>query len=342
MSLSRVSLKSYECAQAIDILTVRLSIDPTVVLVSTKIDDTVIDCFDPDAKSMASMSGDNDQFRLPFVLEVRPPSEFYYDAAKGKLVSLRLDEGDHSRVSFNVPGELTAIDNGDEEGALGQQGQLLRLAGCIDLESRATVRLSYITNPDLLVLTYPQVGCAGALIAYLQRRRAATYLPGDHTAHLMFRISKLEMFSLCETMFVNVDTLRSLQILGAESHPHSHNRGPTKSSSGAKEGLSVYGLFHHLARTSQGRFLLRQYFLRPSLNLDVIDERMNTVSVFTRPDNDSVLQTMTQNLKSIGNMRTMLISLKKGVSGSSKGRGGLSRSIWVAIRAVSLSRDYHP
>lgn len=143
------------------------------------------------------------------------------------------------------------------------------------------------------------------------------------------------MFTLRETMFINADTLHSLQILDAESHPHSHNRGPTKSSSGAKEGLSVYGLFHHLARTSQGRFLLRQYFLRPSMNLGTIEERLDTTSVFVRPDNDSVLQSLTQNMKNIGNMRMVLINLKKGVSGSSKG-GGFSRSIWVAIRAVSL------
>lgn len=150
----------------------------------------------------------------------------------------------------------------------------------------------------------------------------------------MFRISTLEMFTLRETMFINADTLHSLQIMDAESHPHSHNRGPTKASSGAKEGLSVYGLFHHLARTSQGRFLLRQYFLRPSLNLDTINERLNTTSVFTRPDNEAALNALVQSLKHIGNMRVMLIHLKKGVGGAAKGWGGLSKSVWTAIRAV--------
>ncbi|KAF2856085.1 hypothetical protein T440DRAFT_494901 [Plenodomus tracheiphilus IPT5] len=303
----------------VDIIdTLRLSIEPTVILVSTKIDDSVINRFDPGGRTDDSASIDNDQFRLPFLFEVRPPSEFYYDAAKSKILSLQLDGAGNSQVSFSVPGELAAASQFDNESTLGQQGQLLRIAGWIDLDSRVTV------------------GCAGALISYLQRRRAAAYLPGDQTAYLMFRVTTLEMFSLRDTMFINADTLHSLQILDAESHPHSHNRGPTKSSSGAKEGLSVYGLFHRLARTSQGRSLLRQYFLRPSLNIDTINDRLHTVSVLVRPDNESALQDLVQNLKNIANMRVMLMSLKKGVSGSTQGRAGLSRSVWVAIRAFSF------
>jgi DNA mismatch repair protein MSH5 len=142
------------------------------------------------------------------------------------------------------------------------------------------------------------------------------------------------MFSLRETMFVNADTLHSLQILGAESHPHSHNRGPTKTNSGAKEGLSVYGLFHHLARTLQGRFLLRQHFLRPSLNLDLINERLDTISIFLRPENESALEALVDILKNVSNMRVMMISLRKGVA--TKGKGNFSKSVWSAIRGVSV------
>lgn len=112
-------------------------IDPTVILVSTKIDDAVIDRFDPEAKSGESASGTNDQFRLPFLLEVRPPSEFYYDAARSKLMTLRLGENDGAQVTFNVPGDH--LGGYDAEGAHGQQGQLLRLAGWVDMESRVTV-----------------------------------------------------------------------------------------------------------------------------------------------------------------------------------------------------------
>jgi DNA mismatch repair protein MSH5 len=116
---------------------VKTFIDPTVVLVSTKIDDAVIDRFDPEARNSESTSGTNDQFRLPFLLDVRPPSEFYYDAAKSKLITLRLGEDDGTQVIFNVPGDH--LGGYDAEGTHGQQGQLLRLAGWIDMESRITV-----------------------------------------------------------------------------------------------------------------------------------------------------------------------------------------------------------
>ncbi|KAH7388768.1 muts domain V-domain-containing protein [Pyrenochaeta sp. MPI-SDFR-AT-0127] len=295
----------------------RTSIEPTVILVSTKIDDTVIERFDQENKNIGSVSNDNDQFRFPFLLEVRPPSEYHYDAAKSKLVNLRLSQEDSAGINFIVPGELAAMSL-DKAGAVGQQERLLRLAGIIDMESHVSI------------------GCAGALISYLQRRRTATYLPGDHSAHLMFRVSTIEMFSLRDTMFVSAETLHSLQILDAESHPHSHNRGPTKSSSGAKEGLSIYGLFHRLARTSQGRFKLRQYFLRPSLDFNVINERLDAVNVFIRPENESALHTLVKVLKNISNMRVVLISLRKGVNGSTKGRGGFSKSVWTTIRAFTF------
>ncbi|KAL5113758.1 hypothetical protein ACEQ8H_008370 [Pleosporales sp. CAS-2024a] len=294
----------------------RLYIDPTVILVSTKIDDAVINRFDPDAGSGGS-TNDNDQFRLPFVLETRPPSEFLYDTARSKLINLNIGEAHGTRVNFTVPGELEPNDHLEEDDVSGRQARLLQLGGWMDIESRVTV------------------GCAGALISYLHRRRAATYLPGDQAAHLMFRITTLEMFSLQETMFINADTLHSLQIFGAESHPHSHNRGPAKANSGAKEGLSVYGLFHHLARTPQGRFLLRQHFLRPSLNLDVINERLTAIRILLRPDNDAHMRELVGIMKNVGNMRVMMINLRKGSSGATQ-RKGFSRSVWSSIRGFAF------
>jgi DNA mismatch repair protein MSH5 len=150
----------------------------------------------------------------------------------------------------------------------------------------------------------------------------------------MFRIAILEMFSLRDTMFINTDTLHSLGIIDAEAHPNSHNRGPN-ASSGSKEGLSVYGLFHHLARTPQGRFTLRQRFLRPSLDIDSINERLDAIATFSRAENLSTLDALVQNLKSIGNMRAMMINLRKGIGGSAPGKSGFSRSVWSSVRAVS-------
>jgi len=96
----------------------------------------------------------------------------------------------------------------------------------------------------------------------------------------------------------------------------------------------VYGLFHHLARTPQGKQLLRQYFLRPSTDSAVINERLDTAAVFLRPDNHGPLMNITKNLGQVKNMRAVMINLKKGVSsGLSKG-GGIKNGIWSTLRSV--------
>jgi len=118
-----------------------------------------------------------------------------------------------------------------------------------------------------------------------------------------------------------------------ESHPNNHNQGPTKAASNSKEGLSVFGLFHHLARTPQGKHLLRQYFLRPSLNLDVINDRLDAIQTFLRPENTSVVDTLVKSLKSVGNMRAILHKLRKGTTA---GPSSPSSNVWATIRRVSI------
>ncbi|KAI5240609.1 hypothetical protein E4T42_08313 [Aureobasidium subglaciale] len=263
-------------------------IDPTIILVSSKLDDSVLDRLDPERKNM----GDGD--------------------------SNAYDHEDGPKVTFTTPGDVVI---GRDEGYIAdgdafetRQGQLLKLAGWIDVESRVTV------------------GCSGAVLAYIHRKRAATFLPGDAAARAMHRISTIEMFTLAGSMFVNADTLLSLQIVQSESHPHSHNQGPAKANSGSKEGFSVYGLFHNLARTPQGRVLLRQYFLRPSTNLEVINERLDTINFLLRTENTEQTEALTKNLSKIKNMRTVMINLRKGISGTGPGKKGLPNFIWAGIR----------
>ena len=134
---------------------------------------------------------------------------------------------------------------------------------------------------------------------------------------------------------MNSDTLASLQIMQSESNPNSHSQGPSKVNSGSREGLSVYGLFHRLARTPQGKLLLRQYFLRPSLNIDVINGRLDTASVFLRPDNNASMEKTVKSLRSIKNMRTVMIHLKKGID-NGPGLGAVNSGIWSSLRSFAF------
>lgn len=135
-------------------------------------------------------------------------------------------------------------------------------------------------------------------------------------------------------MFVNADTLASLQILQFEFHPNSHMQGPTNSASGAKESLSVFGLFHKLARTPQGKHRLRQMFLRPSTDIDIINERHNTLKVLSDPHNADAYQAIVKSLKQVKNIRTVVVHLKKGITIQPRKQPGIfSPSKRSAIRS---------
>lgn len=169
------------------------------------------------------------------------------------------------------------------------------------------------------------------MLNYLGRRRSVDYLPNDEAALIAFRVRTIEMFSSTDMMFVNSDTLSSLQIIQSESHPNSHMQGPNKSTSGSKESLSVFGLFYHLASTPQGKQKLRKMFMRPSIDISVIKERLFTIGVFLLPGNGPILQEVQRSLKSVKDIRTVVIHLQKGVSGGSTKATAIKSGIWGSI-----------
>lgn len=121
-----------------------------------------------------------------YIVEVRPSPEFGYEAGKTKLASIPFSvDVQAPHIAFLTPGDSDCYLDYAERNDLeytGLQGKLLRLSGLIDLESRLSV------------------GCAGAVLTYLQRRKAAGYLPGDVATNHAFRIASIEAFSLSGVM----------------------------------------------------------------------------------------------------------------------------------------------
>lgn len=74
---------------------------------------------------------------------------------------------------------------GNVMGYNGRKGKLLHLSSMVDLESRLSV------------------GCAGAVLTCLQRRKAVNHLITTFDdAPSIFKISAISMFSLDRTMYV--------------------------------------------------------------------------------------------------------------------------------------------
>ncbi|KAK2799306.1 MutS protein msh5 [Onygenales sp. PD_10] len=297
--------------------TLKLDVEPTLVLVSTRADQSASNL---EQTHQDIPNEDDVQFQLPYHLDVRPSQEFSFEGARLKLSKLQLD-GSRNETRFLVPGDTFSMgQNGDETdfGFTDQQGRLLNLSGSLDMDNRVSI------------------GCAGAVITYLQRKRSAECLSQNRPENEKFRIRAVDMRSLQGTMFVNKDTLTSLQVIQSESHPNAFNQGPSKGSSGAKESLSVFGLFHHFARTPQGKARLRQMFLRPSTDIARIKERHDFIGIYLRSDNDVVIEKLTKSLKGIKNLRPVMVHVRKGISSGNAKFKGFRSGVWATLLEVDL------
>ncbi|GFN19030.1 MutS family protein MSH5 [Aspergillus tubingensis] len=291
-----------------------LQTKPTVLLISPRVDPNNLQ-----ERPWDEQISDTHSY-VPYQLDVRPSQEFNYFNAKNKLIALEISSRHEHRIKFFVPhsglvdGEQLDTENLD---LTLQEGKLLHVSGSIDMENTVTI------------------GCAGAILAYLQRRRASMSMFNERASGI-FRVSSVEMFTLSGTMFVNGRTLLSLQIMESETHPSMVNQGPGKKSTSSKEGLSVYGLFQRFASTPQGRNRLKQMFLRPSVELDVINERHSFISMYHRADNFNPLDKMVKGLKHIKNLQYAMINLRKGISTGSGKIMGFKATVWATLLAFAF------
>ena len=133
-----------------------------------------------------------------------------------------------------------------------------------------------------------------------------------------------------------MDTVLSLQVLQSESHPSTHNQGPTKASSGSKEGLSVFGLFQYLAKSPQGRIQLKQMFLRPVLDFNRINERLDAVGTFSRPEISSALDSLRASMSNIKFVPSLIRNLRKGASGGTGQGSQVANRTWMGLQKFAF------
>ncbi|KAL2871981.1 MutS family protein MSH5 [Aspergillus lucknowensis] len=292
--------------------TLILQIKPTKLLTSTRVEYL---------NRNEQQSGQENSARpyLPYQPEVRPSQEFNPTHAQNKLVELEISSTYEDSFRFLVPhnglAETEQLDQENLDFTL-QEGRHLHMGSFLDLENRVTL------------------GCAGALLTYLQRRRSSDLVSGSPSA--LYEVTSLEMSTLSGTMLANVRTLTSLQIIESEFHPNMVNQGPGKKSSSSKEGLSVYGLFQPFACTPQGKQRLRQIFLRPSVQLDTIQERHAFISVFLQADNYNPWNKIVKGLRRIKNLRPVMINLQKGISTGSGKVSGFKTTVWATLLAFAF------
>ncbi|KAF3910543.1 hypothetical protein ABW21_db0201173 [Orbilia brochopaga] len=239
-------------------------------------------------------------------LSIRPASEFSVDQGKNRLANLKFDSESLQAASFITPTDTEAMEIDGElrfghgpqrkAEAPGQKQSILRLDSYIDTEGN-----------------YVSTGCAGAVLIHV-RRRIKIQNPFTDSDDPNDGVSRIKLWTMESSMFINADTMTSLQIFSSEAHP-----GVRTQNAGSKDGLSLFNIVNN-TRTSQGCHYLRQMFLRPSLDMAVITGRHSAIHTLSRPDNSNAIGGLNKSLKKIPDMTKTLTKLKKGGSTGGQAR----------------------
>ncbi|KAF9242539.1 muts domain V-domain-containing protein [Melanogaster broomeanus] len=250
---------------------------PDVILTSSKADDAFITVLQNHAEASGS------------IFQIRPHKEFVPRKGRDRLLSLRLlseldcDVDPNHDSSSDIP-STTGIRNAYDfmqkrrvvtgDPTMKRWNAAIRLANFASLES-APLCLSSI----------------GALLDFLSRERAAGEVDDDGPGAL--DICGIEALTLDEVMHINADALFSLQVFERENHASIH-------SDKTKEGLSLFGLNTEHYADCIGRSLLRTWFIRPSLSLEILKARHDAVECFLCPENLPVVTPLQTHLKGKG------------------------------------------
>uniref|UniRef100_A0A674EEL8 MutS protein homolog 5 n=1 Tax=Salmo trutta TaxID=8032 RepID=A0A674EEL8_SALTR len=161
----------------------------------------------------------------------------------------------------------------------------------------------------------------GALLKCLDRRRVGVELEDSSVG---VPILQFHTYTLKDIVYVDQDTYSVLQIFKSELHPSVY-----KLQSGEKEGLSLYGILNH-CRCKFGSKLLRQWFLRPTRDLAVLNRRQEVVRFFSCPRNSDSLNTLQSSLRNIRNIPTLLRSMSLSHTKVSDWQG-LYKTVYSAV-----------
>ncbi|KAI8907567.1 muts domain V-domain-containing protein [Powellomyces hirtus] len=247
----------------------KFQIAPSVIITSARSDDSLLEVI-----------SEHDESLPPFEVEIRPSTDFSYQTARNKLVSLHIEETYESYRQHRQPhmmSNLNAVPDKNE--------MLYYLESVVSLESRE------------------MVGCAGALLSYITKARLTGAIM---ERHVDTEISSVEQFNLNQYMHVNADAMWSLQVFQDAAHPNMHSKR-------SKEGLSLFGILND-TKTPLGRALLKQWFLRPCMDLATIEQRHAAVGFFLKPEIRFEVDQLRACLKHIKNVPRILAKMKSKIS----------------------------
>nr|GMC80404.1 DNA mismatch repair protein MSH5 isoform X1 [Ipomoea batatas] len=135
-----------------------------------------------------------------------------------------------------------------------------------------------------------QVRASGGLLAILEDERIIDVHEQNEFENASIAVDSVSEISLNKFLKVDSAALEALQIFQIDKHPSHMGIGR------AKEGFSVFGMMNKCV-TPMGRRLLRNWFLRPILDLDDLNARLDAISFLLFAEELSV--SLRETLKSV-------------------------------------------
>ncbi|GIX99700.1 mutS protein homolog 5 [Caerostris darwini] len=146
------------------------------------------------------------------------------------------------------------------------------------------------------------------------------------------RVSSISTLTLKNVVQIDENSFRALQIFQEERHPSVY-----KSSSGIKEGLSLYGICNK-CKSAIGKKELKRWFLLPSNDPTLLKERQAAVKYFISSKNADVMSTLQGSLKHI-KFLPRIISRMKTAQASMNDWQSLYKTVYHAMLIGEICRS---
>ncbi|XP_053699644.1 mutS protein homolog 5 isoform X2 [Synchiropus splendidus] len=236
---------------------------------------------------------DNELQQLGRVVAEVSPTVIVRRARQERYITQFLDQ---LNSSLRCKPEVVIYPNADFDLEVGKQRLLAAhlpfLSTSISPQDKFAYLSSCISFDSPLMMR-----AVGGLLKCLDKKRVGVELEDSSVG---VPIIKIRAYTLRNIVFIDQDTYSALNIFKLESHPSVY-----KLQSGEREGFSLYGILNR-CKSKFGSILLRQWFMRPTFDLNVLHRRQDVIYFFKFPRNSDLLTAMQSMLHNMRNIPSLL------------------------------------